>query len=99
PPQQVDVVDQRGEQVAREDAALERYEVADRLANQAVLLAAEAGRRLVRDVRKPAQVVVADLIRLGGMEHGDLDRLKIGRRLNRRSAEGAGGGEGFLVAA
>ena len=87
-------MNQGREQVPGEDAALERREVADRLADQAVLLTAQERRRLSRDIREPPEVMVAGLVRLGGMEHGDLDRLEIGQP----AKEGSGVADGGIVA-
>jgi hypothetical protein len=55
-------VDQRGQEVLGKDAALERGEVADGLPDQPVLLGAEPGPGLGRDVGEAADVVVADLV-------------------------------------
>ena len=94
PAEHVDVVDEGREEVVGEDPPLERGEVSDRLADEAVLLLPEARARRLRDVGEPADVVVLDLVGFRGVEDGDLDGLEVAEALD----DGQGVAEGRVVA-
>ena len=90
-PQHVDVVDERRQEIVREDPPLERREVADGLPDEPVLVRPEALSQRGRDVGEAPDVVVPDLVRLGGMEHRDLDGLEVAQPADERLDVPVGG--------